>query len=100
MVVGDASEFKEIGKAILHHHERYDGNGYPSGMKWDEIPLISRIIALAEAFDSIHQRNDSHNNDTISDIIHEIRRNKSTQFDPFITEVFIKDVIEKLYIRK
>ena len=99
-VVGDASEFKEIGKAILHHHERYDGNGYPSGMKWDEIPLISRIIALAEAFDSIHQRNDSHNNDTISDIINEIRRNKSTQFDPFITEVFIKDVIEKLYIRK
>ncbi|NTW90521.1 MAG: HD domain-containing protein, partial [Erysipelotrichaceae bacterium] len=52
-VIGESSEFKDISKAILHHHERYDGKGYPSGMKWDEIPLISRIICLAETFDSI-----------------------------------------------
>jgi diguanylate cyclase (GGDEF)-like protein/PAS domain S-box-containing protein/putative nucleotidyltransferase with HDIG domain len=96
-VVGVSSELKDIGKAILHHHERYDGKGYPSGMKWDEIPLISRIISLAEAFDSIHQKTDASSKDSIRKTISELRKNKQTQFDPFITEIFIKDVIEKLF---
>jgi len=99
-VIGESSEFKDISKAILHHHERYDGKGYPSGMKWDEIPLISRIICLAETFDSIYQRVDDNTNESIELIIRELRKNKQTQFDPFMTEIFIKDVIEKLYIKK
>lgn len=99
-VVGESSEFKDISKAILHHHERYDGKGYPSGMKWDEIPLISRIICLAEAFDTIHERMDHHSNESIDFVIQELRKNKQTQFDPFMTEIFIKDVVEKLFIRK
>lgn len=99
-VVGESSEFKDISKAILHHHERYDGKGYPSGMKWDEIPLISRIISLAEAFDTIHERLDHQSNESINYVIQELRKNKQTQFDPFMTEIFIKDVIEKLFIRK
>lgn len=99
-VIGESSEFKDISKAILHHHERFDGKGYPSGMKWDEIPLISRIICLAETFDTIHQRFDDNSNESIESIIRELRKNKQTQFDPFITEIFIKDVIEKLFIKK
>jgi len=99
-VVGVSSELKDIGKAILHHHERYDGKGYPSGMKWDEIPLISRMISLAEAFDSIHQKTDANSKDSIKKTIHELRKNKQTQFDPFITEIFIKDVVEKLFTSK
>lgn len=99
-VIGESSEFKDISKAILHHHERYDGKGYPSGMKWDEIPLISRIICLAETFDSIHQRVDDNTKESIEYIIKELRKNKQSQFDPFITEIFIKDVIEKLFIKK
>lgn len=96
-VVGVSSELKDISKAILHHHERYDGKGYPSGIKWDEIPLISRIISLAEAFDSIHQKTDASSKDSIKKTINELRKNKQTQFDPFITEIFIKDVVEKLF---
>lgn len=99
-VIGESSEFKDISKAILHHHERYDGKGYPSGMKWDEIPLISRIICLAETFDTIHQRVDDNSNESIEYIIKELRKNKQTQFDPFMTEIFIKDVVEKLFIKK
>lgn len=99
-VVGESTEFKDISKAILHHHERYDGKGYPSGMKWDEIPLISRMICLAEAFDTIQQRVDQSSNESIDYVINELRKNKQTQFDPFITEIFIKDVIEKLFIKK
>ena len=99
-VIGESSEFKDISKAILHHHERYDGKGYPSGMKWDEIPLISRIICLTETFDTIHQRVDDNSNESIEYIIKELRKNKQTQFDPFMTEIFIKDVIEKLFIKK
>lgn len=98
-VVGEASEYKDISKAILHHHERYDGNGYPSGMKWDEIPLMSRIISLAESFDTIHQRMNG-NPKSVELVIQELRKNKLTQFDPFITEIFIKDVVEKLYTNK
>jgi diguanylate cyclase (GGDEF)-like protein/PAS domain S-box-containing protein/putative nucleotidyltransferase with HDIG domain len=99
-VVGVSSELKDIGKAILHHHERYDGKGYPSGMKWDEIPLISRIISLAEAFDSIYHKTDKNSKTSIKDTIHELRKNKQTQFDPFITEIFIKDVVEKQFSSK
>lgn len=94
-VVGENSDYKDISKAILHHHERFDGNGYPSGMKWDEIPLISRIISLSESFDTIFHKTNP--NDSIECVIKELRKNKGTQFDPFITEIFIKDVVEKLY---
>ena len=69
-------------------------------MKWDEIPLISRIICLTETFDTIHQRVDDNSNESIEYIIKELRKNKQTQFDPFMTEIFIKDVIEKLFIKK
>lgn len=99
-VIGDSSELRDIGRAVLHHHERYDGKGYPSGMRWDEIPLISRIISLAETFDIIHQRYASEVEDPIESVVNELRKNKETQFDPFITEIFIKDVIEKLYRHK
>jgi len=99
-VIGDSTEFKDISRAVLHHHERYDGKGYPSGMRWDEIPLISRIISLAETFDVIHQRFISKTDDPIEYAICELRKNKETQFDPFLTEIFIKDVVEKLYRHK
>lgn len=97
-VIGESSDMREISRAVLHHHERYDGKGYPSGMKWDEIPLISRIICLAETFDSIHEKTNGNSQESIHLVIKEIRKNKQTQFDPFITEIFIKDVIEKLFL--
>lgn len=96
-VIGESSDMRDISRAILHHHERYDGKGYPSGMKWDEIPLISRIISLAETFDTIHERTNGNTQESINFVINELRKNKQTQFDPFITEIFIKDVIEKLF---
>lgn len=97
-VIGESSDMRDISRAVLHHHERYDGKGYPSGMKWDEIPLISRIISLAETFDTIHERTNGNSHESIHLIIEELRKNKQTQFDPFITEIFIKDVVEKLFM--
>lgn len=52
-IIGDIKGFEEISTIIKYHHERYDGEGYPIGLKGEEIPLGSQIIAIADAFDAI-----------------------------------------------
>ena len=72
------------------HHERYDGTGYPDGLKGDEIPLYARIVAIAESYDAMKTKRIYRNflDETI--IYNEIRKNRGTQFDPEITDVFLK----------
>ncbi len=81
---------KKIAKYVLHHHERMDGNGYPNGLKAEEIPLVSRIIAVADAYDvmTINRRH----TDLISkdQAIKELIDNSGTQFDKSIVDIFIK----------
>ncbi|MBV5279290.1 MAG: HD domain-containing protein, partial [Campylobacteraceae bacterium] len=52
-IVSSFSAFAPFAKIILHHHERFDGNGYPEGLKGDEIPLLSRIMAVADVYDAL-----------------------------------------------
>ena len=73
-----------------HHHERYDGNGYPDGLKGTDIPLYARIVAIADGYDVMNTRHACRNPLPESTIIREFRENSGTQFDPELTEIFLK----------
>lgn len=78
-----------ISKVIKYHHERYDGTGYPDGLKGKEIPYLSRIIAIADAYDAMTSDR-SYRKEIDSDLaMEEIRKNSGTQFDPILAEKFI-----------
>lgn len=79
---------KEIGNIILYHHERYDGNGYPSRLKRKDIPLEARIFALADALDAITSPRPYRKERGFETAKKEIQNNSGTQFDPKIAEAF------------
>lgn len=74
---------------ILYHHERYDGSGYPQGLKGTEIPLAARIMAIADSFDAMTSRRGYNDVLDVHYAINEISKNKGTQFDPEIADVFL-----------
>ena len=92
-VVGNGEMMDDIGNAILHHHERYDGTGYPKGIRWEDIPIASRIISLADSFDTMISQCSYKPSKNRLEAINEIRKNKGTQFDPELAEVFINRVL-------
>ncbi len=89
---------KEIGflnealVGIMHHHERIDGRGYPMGFAGHEIPEFARIIAVADAFDSMTSTRSYREAKSLDEALEELRKGKNTQFDPFIVDAFIKAV--------
>ena len=88
-------ELAIIAEEILSHHERWDGKGYPQGLKGPEIPLESRIIAVVDAFDAMTNDRVYRKAISIEDAIKELINNAGTQFDPFIVDVFVNQVIMK-----
>jgi len=88
-ILAPIEEFNEISLIIYHHHERYDGKGYPDGLEKEKIPLLSRIIAVADTFDAMTSTRSYR---TRVDKFHaatEIQKNAGTQFDPNVVEVFL-----------
>jgi len=81
-----------IAEAVLYHHEHFDGKGY-IGLKGNEIPLFSRIVAVADAFDAMTSDRPYRKASSLEDAVEELKRNSGTQFDPEIVEVFIKEVL-------
>jgi putative nucleotidyltransferase with HDIG domain len=71
-------------EAILHHHERMDGRGYPSGLSGENIPLFARIIAVADAFDSLTTSRTHRDANTVEEAVAELRQRAGTQLDPLI----------------
>ena len=82
---------------ILHHHERYDGSGYPKGLKGDDIPLEARILAIADAFAAMTSERSYSDTLTYEDALEEIRRGAGKQFDPYLVENFLS-IYGKLFI--
>ena len=76
--------------AVIGHHERYDGTGYPDGLKGEEIPIHARIIAVADSYDAMQSRRIYRNPLGTAVIYNEILNNRGTQFDPEIADVFLK----------
>lgn len=87
-------EISHVSRGILTHHERWDGKGYPLGLKGEEIPIVSRIIAISDAFDAMTSSRIYRNTISINEAIKEIKENSGTQFDPNIVKVFC-DIMEK-----
>lgn len=79
---------------ILYHHESYDGKGYPKGMVGEEIPIYARILAVADAFDAMISDRSYRTRFTIDQAKGELIEKMGVQFDPHITEIFIK-ILEK-----
>jgi len=78
---------------VRHHHERFDGTGYPDGLEKDKIPFFARIIACADAFDAMtSERPYRRNKLSLEEAIMEIKNNSGSQFDPQIAQTFIKIV--------
>ena len=80
--------------AILHHHERFDGSGYPDGLKGNEIPLEARIIGIVEAFVTMMSDRSYSRTKTLEESVKELRKFSRLQFDPVLVEQFIS-IFEK-----
>jgi HD-GYP domain-containing protein (c-di-GMP phosphodiesterase class II) len=81
---------KPVLPIILYPHERYDGTGYPSGLKKDQIPLGARIMAVVGAFEAMVRERPYKKRLSVAEAIDELRRNSGTQFDPEVVKVFVE----------
>jgi len=95
-ILSSSNEFSEIAKFVLEHHERWDGEGYPRGLKGKEISSKARIIAVADAYDDMISERSYKEKLTKEEAVSEIRKHAGTQFDPEIVEVFVDKVLSKL----
>lgn len=87
----DGINFLEgIREIVLHHQERYDGKGYPSGLKGEEIPLLSRIVSIADAFDAMTSDRPYKTKMSFMEAMDEIEKNSGIQFDPQLCAIFLK----------
>lgn len=95
-ILNASPEMTEIAQYILSHHERYDGTGYPRRLKQEEIPLISRIITVADAYDAMTNERAYKKTLDKDAAVEELINNKWTQFDPYIVDIFIEKVVNNL----
>jgi putative methionine-R-sulfoxide reductase with GAF domain len=84
--------YEDIALFILHHHERYDGYGYPSKLQGEGIPLESRIIAIAEAFDAMVSTTSYRVPVSFQEAVEELHRKAGTQFDQELVEIFVNNI--------
>lgn len=83
-------ELESIAEYILSHHERWDGKGYPRGLAGEKIPLLARILAVADAYDAMTEDRVYRKAMEKDNALEEIRNNSGTQFDPEIVDVFLE----------
>ena len=88
-------EDEEILKMVRHHHERYDGRGYPDGISAEQIPLGARIVAVADMFDAMTSDRPYRKAVSPEIAVNELKRNEQTQFDPQVIKAFIETMNEK-----
>lgn len=86
--------FRNISNIVLYHHERYDGKGYPCGLKGKEIPLLSRIITVADSFDAMVSLRPYRRKISTIEAVKEIQKNRFTQFDEDIVNTFINTIVQ------
>ena len=87
------SELMPVSEYILSHHERWDGKGYPQGLKGEEIPLIARIINVVDSYDAMTSERTYGRPFTKNEAIHELKECAGSQFDPMLIQVFIEQVL-------
>ena len=92
-IVKSTRQIAHISEGILHHHEWWNGAGYPSGLKGEEIPIESRIISIVDAYDVMRNGRPYKKKMSKIEAIEELRRCSGTQFDTGLVEIFIKKVL-------
>ena len=95
-ILCNAEVFKDIIPVVKHHHERYDGRGYPGKLKGEDIPYLARIAAVADAFDAMTSKRTYRDSLPLDVVRSEIENNLGTQFDPKIGKVFL-DILDNQY---
>ena len=95
-ILSTASIFQDILPIVKHHHERYDGKGYPSQLAGENIPYLARITAVADTFDAMTSKRSYRDSLPLDYVISEFERCKGTQFDPKIADVFL-DILKNHY---
>lgn len=95
-ILAHATIFKDILDIVEHHHEKYDGSGYPSKLAGEDIPYLARIAAIADSFDAMASRRSYRDALPIETIISEFERCRGTQFDPEIDDLFL-DILRNDY---
>ncbi len=88
--------FKDKILVIRHHHEHFDGSGYPDGLMGEAIPLEARIVAVPDAFDAMTSARPHRGMMPLQNVLVELEKCKGTQFDPRVLEIFIREKIYKL----
>jgi putative nucleotidyltransferase with HDIG domain len=94
-IIQKVNFLRDVSKIMRHHHERYDGKGYPSNLKMDEISVESAILSLADVYDAITSRRPYRNARSFEEAKTEIFANAGTQFDPKLAKAFIEVMEER-----
>ena len=96
-ILTDIKQMKDIIPGVLSHHERYDGRGYPNGLKGEQIPLIARIVNVADSFDAMISKRVYRDALGITKAVSEIKKGLGTQFDEVIGRVFLESDLKQLW---
>lgn len=89
-IIRTVPALNDVCPLILHHHERFDGTGYPNSLKGEEIPFLVRILSVCDSFDAMTSNRPYSKRKNYSEAIQELEENSSTQFDPEVVKEFIK----------
>ena len=97
-IIESVKSLADVVPIILYHHERYDGRGYPCGLKGDEIPYLARILTVVDSFDAMTSSRPYNDKKTFEEAFEEIRKCSGSQFDPVIAEKFI-EIMSENYLK-
>jgi HD superfamily phosphohydrolase YqeK len=99
-IVREIGFLDEALAGIMHHHERIDGRGYPMGLAGDEIPEFARVLAVADAFDSMTSTRSYRGARPVAEAIEELRKWSGTQFDPAFVDAFVAALKREGWLRR
>jgi putative nucleotidyltransferase with HDIG domain len=94
-IIGEIEELSEVASAVRHHHERYDGSGYPDGLRGEAIPFFARILSIIDTYEALVSNRVYRKATNKNQALAEIQNNAGLQFDPELVEVFMR-VMEKV----
>jgi putative nucleotidyltransferase with HDIG domain len=96
-ILSEISQMTDVVPAVLYHHERYDGKGYPKGISGDLIPVSGKIVMIADSFDAMTSKRTYREALSVEEAISEIQKGLGAQFDPEIGSIFLNSDINKLW---
>ena len=99
-ILSAITTFDHLSDGARYHHEHFDGSGYPAGLAGDDIPMIGRIVAVADVYDALSSRRRYKAGMQSQDVVAEIQRCANTQFDPDVVKVFVQLASEGLTARE